>query len=200
MADLFQPSFWEEDEAELWEAVSGVLVSAYLSGIAGGVKILPAGVQTLVNHDMINHAAMEFAKNYRYALIKGITDTTRKSVQRNVGDWIASGSPLDTLTAALEPIFGEARAARIASTETTRAFSQGNMDAWESTGLVEEATWMTAEDDKVCPICAERDGALIGIGDIDSAPPNGSHVGCRCWLQPVVSEAALDRQLEEILA
>lgn len=200
MADIYNQSFWDEDEAELWEELSAIILAAYLLGTTGGISLLPASAQQLVDFDLINQAAMNFVKSYRFDMIKGITDTSRKQTQKIMADWIASGSSLDTLESSLETVFGEARAGRIASTETTRAFAQGNMEAWESTGFVDEAIWMTSEDDLVCPVCEERDGAVLGIGDIDSAPPNGSHVGCRCWLKPVVSEAAVDRRLDEIFA
>jgi SPP1 gp7 family putative phage head morphogenesis protein len=84
----------------------------------------------------------------------------------------------------------------IASTETTRIYAQANADAWESTEVVDEWEWMTAQDDLVCPVCGGLDGETFGIGDIDARPP--AHVSCRCWERPVVSEAAFERKLEEI--
>ena len=199
MSDPRQPQFWSEAENELWDELDAILQETYLSGVDGGVGILPKNIQPLVNFDHINSNALTFARNYRYTWVKGINDTTRKQTQQAIADWIQSGASLDALDTALEPIFGANRAAMIAATEVTRAFAQGNLDAWESTGVVEGGTWMTTNDERVCPICSEHDGETVGIGDIDAAPPDASHPGCRCWLKPVVSEELVHKRLEEII-
>lgn len=197
MSDPLNPQFWQDDEDELWRAIAAAIIAAYLLGVDGGTNLLPSGVGQLVDYDLINRAAMEFAKEYRYDLIRGITETTRKQAQGAMADWINSGSPLDALETSLSPIFGESRANRIATTEATRVFARGNMDAWETTGLVSATVWMTAQDDLVCPICGELDGTHIGIGDIDAAPP--AHANCRCYLQPELDMNLLEKRTNEIL-
>jgi SPP1 gp7 family putative phage head morphogenesis protein len=191
----FQPDFWDSDESDLWDDIAETMLDIYLQGVDGGVNALPNNIRVLADWDLVNTSALEFAKNYRYSLIRGITDTTRKQTQKAVSDWIASGSPLDALETALSGVFGASRAERIAVTEATRVFSQGNLEAWEGTGLVSEAVWMTARDDLVCPVCGELDGTTVGIGDIDAAPPG--HISCRCWLQPVLDMEALEEALNE---
>lgn len=191
--------WWDEEEAALYEALLPLVLAALWAGMEGGTEALPANMQNLVNVNHLNQAAIDFAKEYRYTFIRDITETTRTQVQDVMANWIASGQSMDVLEAQLATIFGESRAARIAATETTRAFSQGNMDAWESTGFISSGEWMTAQDERVCPICASHEGEHVGIGDIDAAPPNSSHPGCRCWLQPVVDEALFEQRLNEIL-
>jgi SPP1 gp7 family putative phage head morphogenesis protein len=199
MADSpYQMEFWSGDEDELWDDLAAPLMEIYLQGIDGGVDALPPALRVLVDFDRVNTDALAWAKQYRYTLIKGITDTTRKQVQTAVSDWITSGAPLDALESVLERTFGSVRAKMIAQTESTRVFAQGNRAAFESTGLVEEVRWNTARDDLVCPICGPLDGTHIGIGDIDAYPPQ--HINCRCWIAPIVSEEALERRLDEILA
>lgn len=199
MSDPRQMQFWQDEEGELWDAMMSIIIDAHTDGVTGGVSALPSNIRPLTDFDFVNQAALDFARNYRYTQIKGITDTTRKQTQQAISTWIQSGDSLDSLDTALSKIYdNENRASQIAATEVTRAFAQGNMDAWESTGVVEGGTWMTSRDEAVCPICEEHDGETIGIGDIDAAPPNGSHVGCRCWLQPVVSDDLIEKKLAEI--
>jgi len=195
--NLFQPSFWDDEMGGMWDDLAETLILIYLSGAEGGVAALPLTVRVLANFDLINTNVMDFARKYRYEWVKGIVDTTRLQVQKAVGDWVQSGSPLDALKAALEPVFGEKRAERIAVTEVTRVFAQGNQAAWESTGIVEEMVWQTVNDDLTCPICSELDGTHIGVGDIDAIPP--AHPRCRCYLLPVVSSEAVEGKLDEIL-
>lgn len=198
MPNIFQQQFWDDEMGGMWDDLAETLILIYLSGAEGGVAALPLTVRVLANFDLINTNVMDFARKYRYEWVKGIVDTTRLQVQKAVGDWVQSGSPLDALKAALEPVFGEKRAERIAVTEVTRVFAQGNQAAWESTGIVNSTVWMTAQDDLVCPICGELDGTHVGIGDIDASPP--AHVNCRCWLQPEVDEEAVAAQLDEVLS
>lgn len=183
----------------MWEEIATLALAIYLLGIDGGMDLLPANIRVLSDFGKINHAAAQFAKDYRFQWIKGITETTKKQTQEAFANWVQSGSPLSALEQLLESIFGDSRAERIAVTEVTRIFAQANMDAWESTGVITSAVWMTAEDDRVCPICEGYAGEHVGIGDIDSAPPDASHPGCRCWLQPVVSEEKLQEEIERML-
>lgn len=198
MPSLYESQFWAAIEAELWDDIAAVVVSMYLQGVDSGVALLPANMRQLVDLDVVNRAAMEFAKNYRYSLIKGITDTTRTQTQEAVVNWIQSGAPLDALEQAIAGIFGESRAFRIATTEATRIFAEANSEVWRSTGFVSQMRFNTAADDLVCPQCGPLDGELFDVDDTEHTPP--IHVNCRCWLSPVVDEEAVNAQLDEILA
>lgn len=198
MPSLFDSKFWKDEEDALWEAMAGLYVSAYLAGIDGGVNALPPELQPLVDFDLLNTNALDFAKKYRYDLISGINDTTRRQVQDAMTEWIKSGDPLPVLQKTLAPIFGKARANMIAVTEITRIFAEGNTAAWASTGFVTSNRWMTGRDDKVCPICRPRAGQVYPINDMANRPP--AHIRCRCWLQPVVDVALVQKQIERILS
>lgn len=195
MPDPTQPSFWQDAETELVDDLTELLLDTYLEGVDGGVQAMPNNLRSLINFDVVNKSALEFSKAYRYNWIKSITDTTRQQTQQAISDWIQSGASLKTLDVSLEPIFGEDRAKMIAATEVTRVFAQANMDTWESTGMVDSATWMTSKDEIVCPECESHDGEDVGIGDIDASPP--LHPNCRCWLQPHVSLELVQKALEE---
>lgn len=199
MPTPFDAQFWQDEEAALYEELLPLFLAALAAGMDGGTEILPSNLQALVNPNVFNQAAIDYARDYRYTYIRDITETTRKQTQDAMVNWIQSGSSLDALEQSMAGIYGETRAARIAATEATRSFSQGNMTAWESTGFVTSGIWMTSQDERVCPICSSHDGEHVGIGDIDAAPPNSSHPGCRCWLQPEVDESLVEAQLQEIL-
>lgn len=200
MPTPFDSVFWDEEEQMLYEEMLPLFLAALALGMDGGTDILPGNLQPLVDPTSFNDAAVKFAREYRYGEIRDITANTRTKVQAAMVEWIQSGQSLDVLEAMMAGIFGKARAARIAATEVTRAFSMGNMAAWESTGFITTVEWMTAQDDLVCPICSDREGEHFGVEDTDAYPPNSSHANCRCWAQPVVDmERVKDRQREALL-
>lgn len=197
MPTPIEPVFWRNEEDALWDAIVKYLMDAFIDGAAGGVSALPKEFQVLADFDLINTSALDFARRYRYNLIRGITDTTRQQTQQAIADWIQSGESLSALEATLEPIFGKIRAQMIAATEVTRAFAEGNAAAWTSTGFVSQVRWMTAKDERVCPICGPKAGQLYPIGSTQDRPP--AHPRCRCWIQPVVDVEGVMQRVEDIL-
>jgi SPP1 gp7 family putative phage head morphogenesis protein len=198
MPSIYDNQFWLEEEDSLWEDLAEIIIGALLAGVEGGAAILPANAQALVDFDLVNTSVIDYAKKYRYELIKGITDTTRTQTQKLVSDWVLSGQPLGVLETQLAPIFGEVRAGMIAQTESTRVYFQGASDSWESTGLVSQWQYMTVEDSAVCPICEPLDGQVFDMDDTEHYPPQ--HINCRCFGLPLLDEQAFEESLDEILA
>lgn len=217
---LWDDRFWRDELAQLSAGLDPVLVRVLLAGIERGVEALPVELQVLVDWDLVNRDALQFARRYSYNLIRGINDTTRRQVQTAVADWIEAGQPLDALATKLEPLFGSRRSLAIAQTESTRAYASGNMLAWTSSGLVEARQWYTVRDSLVCPVCGPLHGTIVAIDQpwqfsqatlaanptiakalrgaaSVSMPP--SHPGCRCYLLPVVVEAWDPAELERKL-
>lgn len=195
MANLFDSQFWDEEAAAFWSALLGLFVDTLMDGIRGGVDILPSEFSLLVDFDLVNENAVRMARDYRYEWVSKITDTTRTQVQDLVSGWIRSGAPLKDLEAQLSPIFGKVRAEMIAATEVTRVFAMANEAAWKSTGFISSYKWMTAQDDRVCPICSPR---AMKEYKFDSGEHPPAHVRCRCWEQPIVDVEAVGRVLEGI--
>lgn len=46
-----------------------------------------------------------------------------------------------------------------------------------------KVVWNTAKDEKVCNICAKRDGTVYNIDNLPTKP----HYNCRCWYTPYES-------------
>lgn len=194
--DPRQLSFWDEEMDRMWAALSPLIMVILQDGVTEGIEGLPPNYQVLADFNLVNDEAINFATQYRFDLIKGITETTRRQVSQAITNWIREGSPLDSLMARLEPVFGAVRAEMIAVTETTRVYSQGNQMAWESTGVVGGMVWETVADDLVCEICGPMNDTEIGIGDIDAMPP--AHPRCRCRTKPVVSMELVEKRYAEI--
>jgi len=153
MTTPLEPVFWRNEEAILWDAVSRSAMQSLMMGLGNGIDALPAALQQLVSWDTVNQAALDWLQVYRFNQIGGINQTTMQATQRAIQQWIQAGNPLPQLIDALTPIYGAVRAEAIAVTEVTRIFAGGNQIAWEGTGVIGGKQWMTAVDERVCPLC-----------------------------------------------
>ena len=100
----------------------------------------------------------------------------------------------------LEATFGADRALLIAQTETTRSAAEGTRHGYKESGVVEAMVWHTVNDERVCPICGELHGKVVGLdGNFWDALPDNlklrykrtfqgppAHPRCRCRLKPRV--------------
>lgn len=169
--------FWRDERNALLGVVLPLLTEAGLAGYTSGAEALDAASKDLA-------AVQAWVSEHAGELIDDLTDTTRDFLAKALASWIESGKPLDDLIAKLKPVFGDKRAEMIAATETTRAFAEGNREAWRESGLVDGMRWMTTQDDRVCEICGPLAGTELSI-DSTEIPP--AHVNCRCWVQPIVN-------------
>lgn len=132
-----------------------------------------------VDWGLVNRDALQWARGYAGELVRGLGATTRDALRREIAQWVESGEPLDVLARRLAPMFGELRGRVIAETEVTRAFAEGQHQAFQRAG-VERWTWHTANDERVCDVCQPRDGVTYPM-DAERPP---AHVRCRCWISP----------------
>lgn len=104
-----------------------------------------------------------------------MADAARKAVELEVARWQASDMTLDDLVRRLEPWFGEARAVRIASTET--GFLQSATAKWTMTRLdLHRWRWKHWGGDIPCGRCLPRVGRIYTVND--PMPPIHPHDHC----------------------
>jgi hypothetical protein len=150
--------------------------------------------QTGIGFDntLTNKQALEWATEYTGQLIKDIDSTTLDTVQSAIAQFI--DKPGFTIGDVVDQLpFDPERAQRIAVTEITRAYAQGNQVAGEQLGAEFPGvkivkTWFTNNDSLVCPICGPLNGQEVKIdkqfhnketgSNIDNPP---AHPNCRCW-------------------
>lgn len=202
-----------------------VLARVYMAGLGRGndlllypretanpLKQVDSGALFNVAWDIYEVAARDWAGEYAFDLVGGITDTTLNAYRDSFTEWIEKGGTLPDLAEAIQGRLGDIptppdwspkkiawatsfeRAALIAQTETTRAFQQGVERRWTDAG-VQRFRWRTQNDSRVCSTCRglnNKEGDLaIGIdyrGKIYKPP---AHVGCRCFSAPIASSIPL---------
>jgi SPP1 gp7 family putative phage head morphogenesis protein len=197
------PSSIDDDEywVQLANQASADLLPDFQDAMWTGVQAGERAMGFAVSWDLMNEDVLSYTHQYAFDLIDpngdmSIVAHTRQQVREAFVDWQLGklgdrGFP--DLVRTLEPTFGHMRANRIAATEATRLFAEGNLAAWRQGGVVTHKVWQTAMDDWVCPRCRPLHGKEVPMGqrfrdevggvDVDGPP---LHVSCRCFLSGVV--------------
>lgn len=207
-------AFWDDEWRILLEIASPELLAILFAGARSGALMLPPALQLLIDWNWFNQAAINWLNAYQSTTLFGIHNVTQKRTISIIQDWIRRGERLPMLIKRLEPWFEKNRAQRVAVTEITRAYAEGNMLSWQASGIVGAKKWQTARDERVCPICGPLHNEVVGLqsgwtmnadgeivedtgGEGLMAPP--AHVRCRCWLLPVIDlDMARQRRLERL--
>ena len=151
---------------------------------------MPETKQIDVSWELANDAAADWARRHSSTLVTDILDTTRDKIRRSVAGFVEGGENLGQLRNRIADTgaFSLERAQMIATTEVTASYAEGNIAAWNESGVTEGKMWNTANDELVCPICGPLDGTIAPLnGEFEggfSAPP--AHPRCRCWVTPKV--------------
>jgi len=186
--------FWSAEEAKMWNAVAPTSLDIFFAGGVGGSDLLPPDLQILIDWGAFNDAGINWLNNWRFNGYLGkVHLATKDKAIKYINEWAQSGEALPVLEAKLNTLFDPLRARRIAHTEVTRIYSEGNQAAWRASGMVSGKRWHTVEADNVCVICRGLNGTVADIngmfeGDI-AGPP--AHVSCRCFPTPVTSDKML---------
>ncbi len=175
------------------DKLHAAITKTIVEGAGAGVNVAFAqldGLGMAVNWGLANHAAAEWARTYSYSLVNAVNTTSRGVLQDALTEWVTSGAPIQDLYDWLAPWFGENRATMIASTEATRAYSNGAFTLYEQAGFAQRPPekdrppghvrcrcwvgveqrngdwhyiWYTSNDELVCPICGPLANQIIGF-------------------------------------
>jgi hypothetical protein len=173
------------------DADTADLVRELTKALQGGITLFGQAVGIPIDYTMSNTEASRYAQRYAYDLIRNVNQTTRDTVRNAITQYVEVPGFTIGDAMALMP-FGEERAMRVAVTEITRAYAEGQRMAGEELekefpDLEITKTWYTNNDDLVCPLCGPLNGTTVSFRepfDIDEdgnevdMPPR--HVSCRC--------------------
>ena len=198
---MLDDTFWSDETKALLQ----VLLPFIVKGAEMALTLQTVAVEQIgitVDWTQAYTEAADWARKHGGKMVTEMGATTRKRVGGIVADWIESGESLPELEKRLlsveEFAFSRKRARLIAQTETTTAFSGGELAAareMERAGFSIEKQWETVQDDVVCDICRplQYDGtnAVQGaMGYFQTVTGNAllgpaAHPGCRCWMNEV---------------
>lgn len=174
----------------------GLLYDATKDGInniyetSGKEALAEVGVD--IGFDVDNPAAIDYLNNHALEMATQVGETIKEDLTLQLMQGIETGASVRDTADAISSFFeseGDWRSKRIARTETIRAYSQGSLQGYIQSGVVEGVYWMP--DDQACPICLQNAGdGVIKLGSTfssgDTAPP--AHPNCECAIAPVTSK------------
>ena len=104
-------------------------------------------------------------KEESFMFARTISDKTANDLQVAMMKGVKAGESITQIerrvVAVNEAWRDSKRSMMIARTETSRAYTQGQVAAWEQTGVVTEKVWSAASDS--CPFCAAMNGKVVGL-------------------------------------
>lgn len=119
-------------------------------------------------------------------MIRSIESSRLDALANRLAEALQEGWSSDQLSRSLRDLIEDkAWADMVAQTELSRAVSYSTLLTYRSQGVT-KSIWLTAHDQRVCPVCRDNDGQSRAIGQDfpsgDSQPP--AHPRCRCALGP----------------
>jgi hypothetical protein len=193
-------SFWRREDDFLWGSVqSSVETVAQERAIVAALT----GVADDKTWNKINDAVLNWVGDYYTNLdvdlvgsIPNLNATGRTEFARSFIDWqrgeletAGAQDGLPQLIRAIEPTFGQARAARIAATETTRIFYEATYQAANANPNVTAFRWYSAADERVCFPEGTQVSTSTGDVSIETIKP-GDYVLTRGGYRKVAAASA----------
>lgn len=120
--------------------------------------------------------------------IRGLFDSISVQITREISTAFTSTDTISTILENLGNIFSRAvrRARTLSDTEVVRSHAEGQLDALDQLGVTQVGVlveWVTAQDDRVCPLCLAMEGRVFPIEEARGLIP--LHPNCRCAWVPV---------------
>lgn len=189
-----------DERRELLEEITPLLTDLAVSGSEAGLAQLG-----MVFEDLLKQANLEAVAwaTDRAAELVGMKWVDGHLVENPNGKWAIDEATRDALrsmtTAAMDSgisnddlaneiaeafAFSDSRAEMIARTETAFADVNGNLIAWDASGVVESKEW--SANPECCDECSDLDGETVPLGDSFPGGDPPLHPNCRCDVLPVL--------------
>jgi hypothetical protein len=140
------------------------------AGARAALATLPAipAVNELVDFGQANPLAVQAAARSADRMAQVVSQHLAERVAGAVSTGVEQGLSIDQIADAIaEQGFSDERAQMIARTESAYAYSEGRIEAWKETGVVQGKQWLLSPD--ACEFCeaaaAQYADSAIGLDD-----------------------------------
>lgn len=169
-------SFWEKVQRETEEETLALLLFIFIAS---------ATQHGLTDRNKAQDIGTSFALGRAAQVARSYAETSYERAANNFPSPSPGDEPMPAgkRNEALGKVFSPERADGVVVNETTAAQTAGGEAAVDATtGLANNDTWYTANDNRVCEICGPLHGKLRADWSrfFPSGPP--AHPACRCWI------------------
>lgn len=177
---------------------------AYGAGVGYSVSFLSAllddTVISFLENSPVHIDKIQMLYTRVFEELEGITAEMSRQIARELADGLIAGENPNKIARRINKridAIGITRARMLARTEIIRSHSEGTLNMFELAGIEEvelQAEFLTAGDERVCPICDSMAGKIYELKDAHGVIP--VHPNCRCtWLpyDPEIKELLGDR-------
>lgn len=199
---MLPSDFWPTERDKLAAVIRPRLTTLALGGAFEGIQRLQ-GLGIFLDDDLVNADAIAWARQYTDDLLNKLGTTSQRLVGDIIGNWAETpGATMGDLERALLPVLdnNQVRAWRVAVTETTRAYAQGNNIAHQRAGIPPAVYLPPAHPNCYCSLHVKRVGAdwvQVWYTNVDEKvchqplnTPWGTVNGCRALESVCVSAGA----------
>jgi len=171
------------DMEPVYLATRSAIIPLYQEAIINATLEQASAMGYGVDYDDLMTDAAQWASNNAARLVRQISETDRKHLQKIITQLANGEIDNDAAQALLATVFGKTRADMITTTEITQALHEASVqlqDRLAVQGVKTVIRWLTAEDERVCPICEPLDHTTEAVwaAEFPDGPP--AHVRCRC--------------------
>jgi HK97 family phage portal protein len=169
-----------------WRAlIVEAVAEQYRQVIAAGAE---AGVQSLgsvgvdARFDVLSEQVEEYIQQSATRLANELGGTTATDIESLIGEGVRNGESINEINQRIQAshAFSTQRADMIARTETANAFTQGQLEAWDQSGIIGTKTWVLSPEP--CEFCeaVSRNGTIplkqpyANIGDTITGADGGT--------------------------
>lgn len=179
-ADNVPAEFWERVQSQTADRLAEIALVTFIAAAR------LHGAEDPEREALANEAGVSWSARHATRIAELLNGTSRELLARFILDWQrrrAAGEtiPQSETSQKLGRIFGEDRAVVIASDAVTSAQTAGGEWAVDQFGgLSRDDVWLTAADERVCPVCVPLDGEprRVWAETFPDGPP--AHPLCRC--------------------
>lgn len=200
---MLTPDFWAQENENLRAILLPLVQEMTIAGSKAATRRLDAQHGIRFDDTLAHAQAAQWARQFTDELLVLVGTTNQQVVGEIVATWIETpGATLQDLNSQLRNVLDvdETRAARIAATETTRAFARGEDLSNQEAGLPSMATQPPAHPNCRCftsnqplpngewvVVWQTRRDELVCV-DTRIVTPWGTEMGCRAMHRKVISE------------
>lgn len=151
----------------------------------GGKRVLNTKGKNVKLGKVMNKSGLAFMRNRQLNHLSNIADKTAEKVDKTLTKGFQEGWGMDKITKSIQEdtkTTTKNKAKTIARSEIIKASSIGTKQSMKEAGI-EKYMWITAQDNKVCPLCERMHGKKYKVEDIHAPiPVQDTHPNCRCTI------------------